>query len=54
MVEVDSAEVFTGWASCDDIETLWPDEVQQDLGALSPAAMRHVEGGLRAALGMTR
>jgi len=54
MVELDPSEVFTGWVSCDDIETLWPDEVQQDLGALSATAMRRVEDGLYAALGMAR
>jgi mRNA interferase MazF len=54
MVELGAGEPFTGWASCDDIETLWADEVQQDLGALSPATMRRIEDGLHAALGMTR
>ncbi len=54
LVELDGGEVFTGWVSCDDIDTLWPDEVQQDVGPLSPAAMRQVEQGLRAALGMAR
>jgi hypothetical protein len=47
-------EVFTGWVSCDDVETLWADEVQQDLGALSPLMMRRVEDGLRAAFDITR
>jgi mRNA-degrading endonuclease toxin of MazEF toxin-antitoxin module len=54
IVELDPSEVVTGWVSCDDIETLWPDEVQQDLGALSATAMRRVEDSLCAALGMAR
>ena len=54
MAELGRGEPFTGWASCDDVETLYPDEVQADLGALSPAAMRRVEDGLRAALDLSR
>jgi mRNA-degrading endonuclease toxin of MazEF toxin-antitoxin module len=54
MVELGAGEVFTGWASCDDVETLWPDEVQQDLGAVLPVTMRRVEDGLRAALDLGR
>jgi|HubBroStandDraft_6_1064221.scaffolds.fasta_scaffold818312_2 mRNA interferase MazF len=54
MVELAPGEVFTGWVSCDDVETLWADEVQQDLGALSPLMMRRVEDGLRAAFDITR
>jgi mRNA interferase MazF len=54
MVELGASEAFTGWASCDDIETLWPDEIQQDLGALSPGAMQRIAVGLQAALGISR
>lgn len=54
MVELGRGEIWTGWASCDDIETLWPDEVQQDIGAVSPISMRRVEDGLRAALDLGR
>jgi mRNA interferase MazF len=43
---------FTGRAACDDIEALWPDEIRADCGALTAAAMRRIEVGLRAALGM--
>ena len=50
VVELDRREVFTGRVVCDDIETLWPDEVTRDLGALTPGAMARVEDGLRAAL----
>jgi mRNA-degrading endonuclease toxin of MazEF toxin-antitoxin module len=42
--------VFTGRVVCDDIETLWPDGVTRDRGALTPGAMARVEDGLRAAL----
>lgn len=49
IVELDGREVFTGRVLCDDVETLWPDEVTRDLGALTPGAMARVEDGLRAA-----
>lgn len=52
MVQLGSTEVFAGWASCDDVETIWSDEVTRDLGALTPRAMNQVENGLRAALGL--
>jgi mRNA interferase MazF len=45
-------EVMTGWVSCDDIETIYDDEVRADLGAVTAQSMRRVEAGLRAALGM--
>src|SRR5580693_7459213 len=35
MVELGSGEVMTGWASCDDIETVYDDEVRADLGAVT-------------------
>jgi len=54
MVELGHDEPLTGWASCDDIEVLYPDEVQADLGVLTAAAMRRVEAGLRAALDLSR
>jgi mRNA interferase MazF len=52
MVELGSDEVMTGWASCDDIETVYDDEVRADMGAVAAQTMRRVEAGLRAALGM--
>jgi mRNA interferase MazF len=52
MVELGPAEVMTGWVSCDDIETVYDDEVRADMGAVTAQAMRRVEDGLRAALGM--
>lgn len=52
IVPLDSPEVFVGNVVCDDIIELWEDEVRRDLGALTPAAMRRVEQGLAAALGI--
>jgi mRNA interferase MazF len=52
MVPLGPSEIMTGWVSCDDIEVLYDDEVRADLGAITAPAMRRVEAGLRAALGM--
>ena len=52
MVPLGPGEIMTGWVSCDDIEVLYDDEVRADLGAITAPAMRRVEAGLRAALGM--
>jgi mRNA-degrading endonuclease toxin of MazEF toxin-antitoxin module len=52
MVELGPGEAMTGWASCDDIETVYDDEVRADMGAVTVHTMRRVEAGLRAALGM--
>jgi mRNA interferase MazF len=52
MVPLGNREMMTGWVSCDDIETVYDDEVRADLGAVTAAAMHRVEAGLRAALGM--
>jgi mRNA-degrading endonuclease toxin of MazEF toxin-antitoxin module len=49
VVELDDREVLAGRVACDDIETLWADEVTRGLGALTPGAMARVEDGLRAA-----
>lgn len=38
--------------SCADIETIYDDEVRADVGAVTASAMRRIEAGLRAALGM--
>jgi mRNA interferase MazF len=53
MVDLGPGEVMTGWASCDDIETIYDDEVRADIGAVTAQTMRRVEAGLRAALGFT-
>jgi mRNA interferase MazF len=52
MVPLGPAEVMTGWVSCDDIETIYEDEVRADAGAITAPGMRRIEAGLRAALGM--
>ncbi len=52
MVPLGPGEVMTGWVSCDDIETVYDDEVRADVGAVTAQTMRRVEAGLRAALGM--
>jgi mRNA interferase MazF len=52
MVPLGPEEVMTGWVSCDDIETIYDDEVRADVGALTTPAMRRVEAGIRAALGI--
>lgn len=52
MVVLGPGEVMAGWVSCDDIETLYDDEVRADLGAVTAAAMRDIEAGLHAAFGM--
>lgn len=53
MVPLGHDEVMTGWVSCDDLETIYDDEVRADVGEVTAQAMRRVEAGLRAALGMT-
>lgn len=53
MVPLGPEEVMAGWVSCDDIETIYDDEVRADVGAITAPAMRRIEAGLRAALGMT-
>jgi mRNA interferase MazF len=52
MVELGPDDILGGWASCDDIETVYDDEVRADMGAVTAATMQRVEAGLRAALGM--
>jgi len=52
MVDLGPDEMMTGWASCDDIEVVYDDEVRADLGAVTAQTMHRVEAGLRAALGM--
>jgi mRNA interferase MazF len=52
LVPLGPGEIMTGWVSCDDIETLYEDEVRADLGAVTAVTMRRVETGLHAAFGM--
>ena len=44
--------MFLGRAVCDDIVELYEDDIQRDLGALSPSAMSAVGNGLKAALAL--
>lgn len=52
IVQMPPGEVLSGWAVCYDVYELWDDEVRQDGGALSVAAMAAIGHGLRAALGL--
>jgi len=52
IVEIGKGEVFHGRAVCDDIVELYEDEIQRDLGALSPSAMLAVGNGLKAAIAL--
>jgi mRNA interferase MazF len=53
IIELGHPEAFVGRAVCDDIVEIYEDEVLSVVGALSPGAMRAVNAGLAAALGMT-
>ena len=53
IVELVHPEAFVGCAVCDDIVELYQDEVIGSIGALSPRAMREINTGLAAALGMS-
>jgi mRNA interferase MazF len=52
IVSLGAGEAFVGSVVCDDILELYEDEVNRDLGALSPAAMVRVNQGLAAALSL--
>jgi hypothetical protein len=45
LVTLGPAAVMTGWVSCDDIETVYDDEVWEDVGAITAPAMRCLEAG---------
>jgi len=53
IVQLGHPEVFVGRVVCDDIVETYPDEVLSVVGTLSPGAMRAVNAGLAAALGMS-
>lgn len=53
IIELGHPEVFVGRVVCDDIVEIYEDEVLSVVGSLSPGAMRAVNAGLAAALGMT-
>jgi len=52
IVELRHPETFIGRVVCDDIVEIYEDEVLSVVGSLSPGAMRGVNAGLAAALGM--
>ena len=52
IVELVHPEAFIGRAVCDDIVEIYENEVLEVLGGLSPLAMRAMNAGLSAALGM--
>lgn len=54
IIELAHPEPFAGRVVCDDIVEIYEDEVREIVGALSPAVMRSVNGGLKAALGIPR
>jgi hypothetical protein len=45
LVTLGPAAVMTGRVSCDDIETVYDDEVWADVGAITAPAMRCLEAG---------
>lgn len=53
VVRLTRPECFTGSVVCDDILELYPDEIVEVRGALSPKGIRAVNEGLAAALGLT-
>jgi len=53
IVQLGHPEVFVGRVVCDDIVEIYPGEVLSVVGTLSPGAMRAVNAGLAAALGMS-
>lgn len=52
IVVLGDGEPVVGSVLCDDIVEIFDDELGQHRGALSPAAMREVDDGLRAALAL--
>jgi mRNA interferase MazF len=52
VVQVAHPEAFNGFVVCDDIVEVYQDEVVSVAGALSPPAIRAVNSGLAAALGL--
>jgi len=53
IVQLGHPEAFTGRAVCDDIIEIYEKEVLAVVGGLSPTAMRAINTGLAAALGMS-
>ena len=51
-IPLPDGECCVGYALCDDIEPLYPEDVRRLAGALSPPTMLRVADGLRAALAL--
>jgi mRNA interferase MazF len=52
IVEIGPDEPVRGRACCDDIELLYPEDCRAALGAFTPATMRRIATGLRAAFAL--
>lgn len=52
VIQLPDREVVHGWVRCDSLTVMYDDEPEQELGALSPRAVRMIEPGLKAALGL--
>lgn len=52
VVHLAESDPLTGFVLCDDLVQLYRDELTTPLGALGPATMRAVNGGLRIALAL--
>lgn len=50
MVEIPHGEPLMGRVLCDEIEWMYPEDARAKVGAFSPATMRRVALGLKAAL----
>jgi mRNA interferase MazF len=52
IIECGDGDPVAGRILCDDIVEIFRDEIARDLGAVTPATMRRVDDGLRAALSL--
>ncbi len=52
IVECGNGDPFVGRILCDDVDAIFKEEITRDLGGISPATMRQVEEGLRAAMAL--
>jgi mRNA interferase MazF len=52
VVQLGPADPLVGTVLCDDLLTLYPDEIGRDGGPVSLTTMRSVSAGLKAALGV--
>lgn len=52
IVELAPSDPLVGRVLCDEIGTIWHDELEETRGTLTPATMMRVDAGLRAALAL--